>query len=450
MAFFKKKDNKIKFDDNPINFNNYTSLGKEDYNPIVFQVMQNDGVNICAEACACCWDTKLPTRYSEKATYISKRTKIGHGSVTEHSNHVFYMEVDDADIITLAEFLSKCKYVYTSYKHSKKYAKGYLVIGGSWRAFDDIIKKHNAIDMNNSILSRLMTAIYAYINSCGMADLIENEIIEDNFDNTEWVDSDKEPYCSHKHESISEKIEIINVDNMDSLIKNIQFVCPEPELFTTYDLLDMCTITILFKNMSRIITQQLTRHRNGITQESQRYVNYSKGGFNSPALFKSKYDPNYKYSVQFGKSSQKMTLQEIGEAEAAIYGQLTDKDKTQNHDLQLEDARGFLPNNIQCGKIYITFTWRTFFQFLFLREDLHAQVEIREFAKTIGEWFRKEYANYEDLYDALTPLSINTSHYANFIGTDESINVDETMSTEEMYEKLNDQIINQEKAEALQ
>jgi len=447
MSFFKKKPTEnetgIRFSEKPVNFMNFED--NEKYDSSCYLIMENDGVNICAEACACCWDTKLPSKYDERATYISKRTKIGHGSVTEHSNHVFYMEVHDDDIITLAEFLSKCKYVHTCYKHSKYYNKGYLIIGGSWRAFNDIIKKHSEFDINNNILGRLMSTIYVYINKCGMADLVELGIIEDKFDNSDQSATAK-AFCAANYHSVNDKIEIVNADNMNHMIQCIKELCPEPELFSIFDLLDMCTITVLFKNMSRIITQQLTRHRNGITQESQRYVNYSKGGFNSPALFKEKYDSEYKYSIQFGKSSHKMTLQEIGEAEAALYGQLTDEVRTQKHNLQFEDARAFLPNNIQCGKIYITFTWRSFFMFLFLREDLHAQVEIRQFAKALGEWFRELYPEYEDLYEALKPKSINNSHYTWPLAEFSNTTVDENMGFDEIIEKMEEQIVNQEKA----
>ena len=52
----------------------------------------NNGVGIVAEACACCWDRKVPDGYSAAAEYIGKRTKIGHTSVIEHSNHVMYIK----------------------------------------------------------------------------------------------------------------------------------------------------------------------------------------------------------------------------------------------------------------------------------------------------------------------------------------------------------------------
>ena len=448
MGLFNKKEKKIKFSDTPTSFNNYDEITGEDLaNTEAIQIMQNDGVNICAEACACCWDTKIPNGYEDRAVYIGKRTKTGHTSVIEHSNHVFFLIVHDNDAEDLMTFLSNCRFVHTKYKHSKKYPVGYLIIGGSWRAYSDIIKMMSTEEMaDNIVIRKLITSMFSYMNSCGFLDIINENVIANEFSN--YLFDPKSPYRKVDHYSVNDKIEIINADDINFMIEQLKEACPEPELFSIFDLLDMCTITVLFKNMSRIITQQLTRHRNAITQESQRYVNYSKGGFNSPALFKAKYDPKYKYSIQFGKSSQKMTLQEIGEAINSIYGQLIDEVRTDKHNLQYEDARGYLANNTQCGKIYITFTYRNFFQFLYLREDLHAQVEIRQFAKTLGEWFRTLYPEYNDLYEALKPRSINTSHYCDGLTTEHNVDeVDEILSKEEITEKLEEQIANQEIAE---
>lgn len=401
----------------------------------VIQIMANDGVNICAEACACCWDTKIPDGYAERAEYISKRTRIGHGSVTEHSNHVYYMEISDEDIVDLTEFLSSyTEYVHTVYRHSKQYSKGYLIIGGSWRAFRDIIIKSPSIE-DNSIVVRLMSMIYKTINSAGMADLVKNKAIEDGFMN---IDNKNALIFAKATHVELENLEVVNIDDFEFMLNNIKGICPEPELFTMYDLLDMCTITVLFKNMSRIITQQLTRHRNAITQESQRYVDYSKGMFNSPAKFKENYDPNYQYTIQFGRSSQKMTLQEIGDNIVKIYGQLYDKEKTANHALVKEDARAYLPNNTRCNKIYITFTWRSFFSFLQLREDTHAQAEIHQYAVTLGTWFRELYPDFTDLYDAIEGYRSDTDKYYMGLGDEDPNKVDEVLSEEEVISQMED------------
>ena len=98
-----------------------------------------------------------------------------------------------------------------------------------------------------------------------------------------------------------------------------------------------------------------------------------------------------------------LTLSEIGKAMCDIYGMLHNPATAgaQFHLLK-EDARAFLPSNVQCKKIYITFTLKNFLKFLNLREDKHAQAEIRKYAVAIGEWFRanSEFTSKElcDLY----------------------------------------------------
>ena len=417
-------------------------LDQYDENPAMneaVQIMANDGVNICARACSICWDTKIPNDYNERAEYISKRTKIGHASVIEHSNHVYYIEASDDDMRDLAEFLSIAFYVHTIYKHSKKYNKGYLIIGGSWRAYRDLIVKMSDFRSNN-IMIKLISIMQASINSCAYTDLINAGVLDKSwFDNGNYKYD--QMYSKQYNKDINNNLYCENIDDMNVLLENIRGICPEPELFTMYDLLDMCTVTILFKNMSRIITQQLTRHRNAITQESQRYVDYSQVPFNSPAKFKDRYDPTYQYPIQFGKSSQKMTLQEIGDAEAKLYGQLTDKVRTGGHDLLKEDARAYLPGNIRCQKLYMTFTWRSFFIFLELREAKNAQAEIREYAAALGDWFRNLYPEYKDLYEANRGYGMKTedSIYYWPLTPMENIapnGIDEILSEEEIIEEM--------------
>ena len=80
-----------------------------------------------------------------------------------------------------------------------------------------------------------------------------------------------------------------------------------------------------------------------------------------------------------------MTLKEIGEAEINIYRDLTNKEKNPDALLK-EDARAFLPSNVRCKKIFMTFTFNSFLKFLELRQDSAAQAEIRTYANAIRAW----------------------------------------------------------------
>ena len=136
-----------------------------------------------------------------------------------------------------------------------------------------------------------------------------------------------------------------------------------------------------------------------------------------------------------------MTLQEIGDAEAKLYGQLTDKVRTAGHELLKEDARAYLPGNIQCQKLYMTFTWRNFFIFLELREAKNAQAEIREYATALGEWFRDLYPEYKDLYAANKGYGYednNSIYYWPLTPLENTAvnGVDEIISEEEIIEEM--------------
>lgn len=449
MGLFSKKNKdveKVETDDKAV-FASNTKTFEPSMDPDL--ISMNDGVNICALACASCWDTKLPDSYQDRMKYIGKRTKTGHTSIIEHSNVVFYVPVDlGIHSDDLVEFLSWVKYANTVVKFSKKFNIAYMIIGGSWRAFADIYLNANTI-AENAIMRKITDMIYRYIPSDGMRDIIDYGILDESLFANNPSNEISLYYCYGKYHRIDDDIQIINMDSFKSLKESICLLCPEPYLFNKKDLMKMLTVTIEFNNMSRIITQQLTRHRNGITQESQRYVDYTGAPFNSPAKFKpDKYDANYLYTIKFGDKQFRMNLQTIGNAINSIYGQLTDKLINGDKILMKEDARGYLGQNTQCGRIYMTFTYYSLAKFLQLREDNHAQAEIRTYGIRIGEWIRKNFENEDkvfenDVYEILLPNMTSKSAYMNPIVDpkgDDGITIDgnevsENMTQEE-YEKI--------------
>ena len=135
-----------------------------------------------------------------------------------------------------------------------------------------------------------------------------------------------------------------------------------------------------------------------ISKAYQRYVDYSNACFNSPDIFKpEKYDKDHKYKISFAGAEKEFTLAELGEEMCKIYEQLYNPEVAgEEYHLLREDARAYLPSNVQCKKIYMTYTIKTFLKFLYLREDKHAQAEIRKYATAIGDWFRSVEPNFPD------------------------------------------------------
>lgn len=352
----------------------------------------NNAIPICAEACSCCWDKETPNDYAGKAEYVAKRSRIGHTSVLEHSNYVLYLSIDNSYSEDLITFLDWVNYLHTKLSKSTDGSRWHLIIGGSFRGFADLYRE--ADDLNNPVLKAITGNLYTYGNSAAFEDICRLGLLDISmFKNIE----PDENCCILTDENAvgfeTDLFKIIGVDDISKLYTNLYNVDEDAaSKITTYDLIKFATISILFKNMSRTCTHQLVRHRNAITQESQRYVDYSKACFNSPEMFKpEKYDKDHKYRIRFASSAQmNLTLSEIGKAMCDIYGMLHNTAVAGNeHALLKEDARAFLPSNVQCKKIYMTFTYKSFFKFLDLREDKAAQAEIRCYAVSLGDVFRE-------------------------------------------------------------
>lgn len=404
----------------------------------------NDAMGICAEACACCWDKPIPDSYYDKAEYVGRRSKTGHTSILEHSNFVVLIKAGVGAFEEVSDIINSAFYLHHACVLAPGMRHYYILLGGSLRAFGDLFIKTRNKD--SAVLNAIRECLYAYSNSNAFAHISDMGLMDPSkFSNPEIQSDDT---IGSRNVESNELFDIINVDSVKMLHENLRSINEEAaECFSVYDLLDFCTVTVLFKNMSRIITQQLCRHRNGITQESQRYVNYSDACFNTPDLFKpGKYDPNYKYTINFGGKEFKLTLEELGSAMTNIYGMLT-SDK--NHPLMKEDARGYLPGNIQCRKIYITFTYRSLIKFLELREHKAAQAEIRMYAEKLGSWFREctaDVLDFENIYDYNLPRILVEEKYPDSMNGDKftETTVEDTVTdmTEEDYIRILEMVEN--------
>jgi flavin-dependent thymidylate synthase len=165
------------------------------------------------------------------------------------------------------------------------------------------------------------------------------------------------------------KVDIgIDTDYIQDLIDDCDI---SPEVF-----FNIIPVTIVFKNMSRTATHQLVRHRNAITQESQRYVNAKNATFTIPVP---DYDDSTKYNITLFGQKKEVDLFELANELLSVYTQLTDAG------LKKEEARAYLPSNVNCGRLYMTFSLYNLVSFLKLRTDNHAQYEIRKYAEAIKE-----------------------------------------------------------------
>lgn len=343
------------------------------FKPETFPLYYNNGVDIVYQACTCCYNiNNSSVDYFEKKKYIEKRIKAKHTSILEHAHFALCITEAHASLAQELTMLSDAfKHLFVKCVENEDNTLNILVSGNirAYRHFAIRAAKNNLLD--TLIYMKIMKALSYYSVDVFFNDLIENGTIPDiykfseiqyeEFETPEPIETDKVCILSYITSEQFKEIE-------DKMFK----YC-----FQYEDLIQTIPITILFKNMSRTATHQLVRHRNAITQESQRYVDYSHAKFTTPDISYLQNGENKKFNIFFLGHTNSVTLEELGEQLCNIYSQL----RTQG--LNKEDARAFLPSNVQCNKLYMTFTLSTLYDFLILRTDKHAQAEIRSYANDI-------------------------------------------------------------------
>ena len=353
----------------------------------------NDAVSIIHDATKVCWDKPPADNYKDKKIFINKRIKTGHESILEHGNVAMFITINEKYIYDIIEVIgAPTHYLNISTRFDEANKCFCFIVGGSIRAYKHFIRE--MINRENVFYKLVINQLYECTVREFWTDLIDDGILKDRF--AEMMVSDQEFMDSHDDFDISkenyseyhpieskdpDKIEIVNIDDLN-LIKDYAGYYK----FTINDCLDMATVTIKFKHMSRVITQQLVRHRNAITQASGRYIDLSdKVVFNDPCNFKDTYNKDGHYIITINNVDFMVTLQELGDMLCGVYSQV------KRAGIAKEDARGFLPQNAQCGDIYMTFTYRSLLKFLELRRHPSAQAEIRMYANII----------YDSLFDTL-------------------------------------------------
>ena len=157
------------------------------------------------------------------------------------------------------------------------------------------------------------------------------------------------------------------------------------------------TVSFKMKNFSRAISQQVNRHLCAISQESQRYVDYSKKAlFVDPLPFNPKAYPdvNKKYAFKFGGKEFNMTSEELGEEIIKLYPQLKQQGMIN------QDARAFLPMNVATNAMY-TFTMENMLHFIKVRDSQFAQQEVQGLAKQLEDVIERSQKDFYNNIDVL-------------------------------------------------
>lgn len=351
---------------------------------------KNSLVNNIYEACTCCYDNTKNINYLEKKDYIGKRINAGHESILEHGRlSIIFNDIPYSLHNSIIELMgleySKWLEFYTVQLENRNYN---LIVNGSIRAYkhflnnleadvydrNDIIRNICKILRENTVKELYGTC--KYINFDDFVD-VEPDVLDIDKPNT-GIDYDI------KLETAIDGL----VTNGEEYTKRIMLGADEPFLTELDDIPDIILlfgfnrnviynifpITVVFYNMSRTATHQLVRHRNAITQESQRYVNAKNASFTIPVP---DYTDEKEYTVEIFGNKVTAPLTVLATGLTKVYNQLI------RQGLKKEEARAFLPSNINCGRLYMTFTLSSLIAFLNLRTDPHAQYEIRKYAEAI-------------------------------------------------------------------
>ncbi|MCD6289605.1 MAG: FAD-dependent thymidylate synthase [Anaerolineae bacterium] len=163
-----------------------------------------------------------------------------------------------------------------------------------------------------------------------------------------------------------------------TLLGYTQPLITEPELAIQHN-----TATFLIEGISRSASHQIVRHRlASISQESQRYVSLTKGGWGvviPPSIAE--------------KPEAKRIMDEVWENLTKAYGDL------RSLGIRKEDARFLLPNATET-RMVISMNFAAWRHFCWLRCDQAAQWEVRAVAYDILQHLYELVPSaFQDLYD---------------------------------------------------
>lgn len=353
----------------------------------------SDASYLVSKAARICVGQEVVMDYEDRLKHISRVIGRGHESTLEHTNLVVLLHFNDSMI---EEFIQTCGlFHFLNFHVTKTDGIHHVLLGGSLHAYKQVIRR--SIDPNHSSFIRVIKDIlYCTSESVFYEDFIADGVMEESrfvrgVDNMKRANysresTDKDVLCS----DLPTEHEVITTDTVDILKEHTPFEnifdAAKPYMFTLQDCMDMAVVTVVFHDISRTCSMQLNRHRNAISQESQRYVNYSEKPFINPMKFTDVPNPLYKISFFDNK---KMTGQELGDALCKVYGELIEQGMLK------QEARSYLPSNVYTKEM-VTFTVRNLFHFFWMRTAKGAQNEIRFMTNDLEKALLKAYPIFKD------------------------------------------------------
>ena len=356
-----------------------------------YLVHNNKMIDIIHRAGKMCVNADPFVDSDKQAKYIENIMRKGHTSISEHSNIIMVVEVTKKRISDLIELTPYFKYLnFKIYNNNSKdilpqdAETMILLLGGSIRAYKHIFE--NFVGEDNKVLSMIKHELEINISHQLFPELVAAGVMSIR----DTIKTDKE--IIKNFDIINDEyFDIISYDHIEDIMTRIRELCLDPDMIRYNDLLDMCTITVIFKKISRPIANQLVRHRNAITQESQRYVSCTGKDFLHP-------DGVDIDTTKIRVNGEELSLKQYVDNSSSVYGQLVEVRK-----LKKEQARAYTLASMNT-KVMVTFTYRNLIKFLELRTDLSTQPDFQIIAKRLESQFKNIVTPLiGDIYKYLTP-----------------------------------------------
>ena len=422
-------------------FNKYSSkMNKQLQNEsnrnivITYDIIDNtESAYLCSMAARTCYGLEPENTYDKCLAHIKRVMGYGHDSICGHSNIMVLLcfksnntvlsDFDLSSIYTSLSALHFMNIVPLDFIHNKDAKEYFVLMSGSIRAFRYFIQNSTLPD---SIVSENETNfnfdLYRVILDIAKHS-IEKEFFEDMKD---YVDLDefkyKYPYLDNSftdesHLYANKNIFMYNYPDIPAIYNDIlvriadhyedhaelidfegMYTLNKEQAKLFMKAIFRCTtVSFKMKNFSRAISQQVNRHLCAISQESQRYVDYSKKAlFVDPLPFNPKAYPdiNKKYAFKFGGKEFNMTSEELGEEIIKLYPQLKQQGMIN------QDARAFLPMNVATNAMY-TFTMENMLHFIKVRDSQFAQQEVQGLAKQLEDVIERSQIDFYNNIDVL-------------------------------------------------
>lgn len=411
---------------------------------ITYDIIDNtESAYLCSMAARTCYGLTAENTYDKCLAHVKRVMGYGHDSICGHSNIMVLLcfksnntvlsDFDLSSIYTSLSALHFMNIVPLDFIHNKDAKEYFVLMSGSIRAFRYFIQNSTLPD---SIVSENETNfnfdLYRVILDIAKHS-IEKEFFEDMKD---YVDLDefkyKYPYLDNETESndtstkfnsnsylyANNNIFMHSYPDIPALYNDIliriadhyedndELIDPETGMYKLNKeqaklfmkaIFRCTTVSFKMKNFSRAISQQVNRHLCAISQESQRYVDYSKKAlFVDPLPFNPKAYPDIdkKYAFKFGGKEFNMASKELGEEIIKLYPQLKQQGMIN------QDARAFLPMNVTTNAMY-TFTLENMLHFIKVRDSQFAQQEVQGLAKQLEDVIERSQKDFYNNIDVL-------------------------------------------------